>query len=162
MSTIIDPVLDATQLRLRADQWLAVVLLGGVILFFPLTGRPQPEVRSLSTSADATVQWKPQVSAAAPILATDSAQPEAFVATLSATAVYVSDVDSGSVLLDKNSHQQRYPASTTKLMTALVARDLYDLQQIATVSAEAAAVPGNEVGLQAGEMLTVTDLLKAT
>lgn len=80
------------------------------------------------------------------------------VATLSATALYVVDRETGVVLFEKAAEELRYPASTTKLMTALVARDVYDLDTVLTVRKEAFS-EGTAVGFLVGEQLTVRDLL---
>lgn len=80
------------------------------------------------------------------------------VATLSATALYVVDRETGVVLFEKATDELRYPASTTKLMTALVARDVYDLDTVLTVREEAFSA-GTAVGFLVGEQLTVRDLL---
>lgn len=79
---------------------------------------------------------------------------------LSAQAIFAVDVDSGAVLFEKNAGVLRFPASTTKLMTALVAREVFDIDQKITVP-EMIDVPGNKIGLQTGEVLSVKDLLAA-
>lgn len=56
----------------------------------------------------------------------------------------------------------RAPASITKLMTVLVALERARLDEVVTVSPQAAAVGESSVGLRAGEQLTVGDLAIAT
>lgn len=80
------------------------------------------------------------------------------LATLSATALYVVDQETNVVLYQKAADESRYPASTTKLMTALVARDVYDLDTVLTVREEAFS-EGTIVGFLLGEQLSVRDLL---
>ena len=53
------------------------------------------------------------------------------------------------------------PASLTKLMTALLAQQHGELQQMATVSATAAAMTGARLGLKAGQQISRQDLLTA-
>src|SRR5690606_35659927 len=65
-----------------------------------------------------------------PIPVTNNA-PAPFV---SAEGVYVVELDSFSTLYEKNSHVRFFPASTTKIITALVAIDLYDPNRIITVN----------------------------
>lgn len=77
---------------------------------------------------------------------------------LGAQAAYVMDVPSGSVLYEWNSHELRPSASTTKLMTALVALQLYAPDQVLTVRQEA-YTPGTTVGLEWGEQLAFRELL---
>lgn len=88
-------------------------------------------------------------------------QPELqFTNTLTAKSAYVVDVDTGTVLFDRNSERILLPASTTKLMTALVALDVYSLDDVVTVP----KLP-NIVGLKhdfiVGEQVTVASLLQA-
>lgn len=72
------------------------------------------------------------------------------------------DLKTGKVLYEKNADEQVYPASTTKIMTAILALEHGDLDQ--TVAASAMAVnsitPGHtNMGIRAGEELTVRQLL---
>lgn len=53
------------------------------------------------------------------------------------------------------------PASLTKLMTALLALQQGELQQLVTVSAKAAAMTGARLGLKAGQQISRQDLLTA-
>lgn len=80
--------------------------------------------------------------------------------SISAQSFLVLDEASGSVLVEKNSQLQLLPASTTKLMTALVARETYYLTQVVTVREEAFS-EGNVVGLQPGETISINQLLQA-
>lgn len=77
---------------------------------------------------------------------------------LSAQGVLVVDLDSGVYLYEKNIHELFYPASTTKLMTALVVLDQYDLST--QVRVPDLNVPGQKMGLFAGEQITVSGLLR--
>lgn len=85
--------------------------------------------------------------------------------TLTSKAVYLENLDTGLVLYEKNADQQMYPASLTKIMTAiLVLENVKDLDQ------ETAAYPmwiqdmlyGTNAslgGLIVGEKLTIRQLL---
>jgi D-alanyl-D-alanine carboxypeptidase (penicillin-binding protein 5/6) len=68
----------------------------------------------------------------------------------------------GEDLWQLNAEQQLPPASLTKLMTALLILEDYRPDAVVTVSKAAAAEIGSRIGLQAGEKLTVADLLAAT
>src|SRR5665811_1711997 len=76
-----------------------------------------------------------------------------------ASSAILVDAESGRVLFDKNAHQMLPIASTTKIVTALVARDQLGLKDEVTISPEASHVGEQGVGLVAGEKLTVEDLL---
>ena len=83
---------------------------------------------------------------------------------LASQAAVLIDADTGTVLYEKNMHEQLYPASITKLMTALLAMEALEPEQVLTVSQTAVkAVPrtSSHIGLLAGERLTVDQALYA-
>ena len=80
---------------------------------------------------------------------------------LEAAAWIVVDVASETVLVEHNADEERPMASVTKLMTALVVRRHADLDSRVRVSQSAADVGEAEVGLVAGEVWSVRDLLAA-
>lgn len=80
------------------------------------------------------------------------------LASLSATAVHIQDRETGTQLLARKNTEPRYPASTAKMMTALVARQIYSLDTPLTVREEAFA-DGSSIGFQIGEQITVRNLL---
>ena len=77
---------------------------------------------------------------------------------LSTRSAIVVDVDSKAVLYLKNPDQPFFPASTTKMMTAIVARQVYDLDQIITVPEDIEAI-GQVMELEVDEKITVENLL---
>ncbi len=77
---------------------------------------------------------------------------------LSAQGVIVIDLSSGIPLYEKNADAPLLPASTTKIITALVALDTYPLDSVLTVG-EWPLVDGQKMGLMAGEQLKFEDLL---
>lgn len=76
---------------------------------------------------------------------------------LSAQGVIAVDVATGNILYEKNADIPLLPASTTKIMTALVAMDYYDPSQIITVGNP--WVPGQKMRLYSGEQITVENLI---
>lgn len=83
---------------------------------------------------------------------------DAFPTAASAYLVKIGD----RVLWAGQAEERLPPASLTKIMTALLAIEHGNLQQIATVSAHAAAAQGTRLGLRRGERISATDLLSAT
>ena len=72
--------------------------------------------------------------------------------------------ETGTILYEKKAFDKMYPASTTKIMTAILALENCDLNDIATVSRDAVmSVPVDytNANLQVGEELTIKDLLYA-
>ena len=83
-------------------------------------------------------------------------------------AMLLVDANTGRMVYGKNEHEQMYPASLTKIMTALLVLEAVDSGQLsldqqitATESAmEGLAADGSTAGIQAGEILTVEQLLQ--
>ncbi len=75
---------------------------------------------------------------------------------ISAGGVVIIDIDSGVTLFKRNDDELLAPASTTKIMTALVALDQYNLDDILTVKT---VVNGQTIGLISGERITAENLL---
>ncbi len=70
---------------------------------------------------------------------------------------------SGKILYEKNSQEKMYPASTTKILTAILVLENANLNDVVTVSDYAATALGPEyasANLQYGEQLTVNQLLQ--
>lgn len=77
----------------------------------------------------------------------------------SATCAVLMDADSGRVLYAQNENTQKSIASTTKIITALVAIENGQLTDLIKVSAQAANTEGSSMYLKAGEKLTLETLL---
>lgn len=86
---------------------------------------------------------------------------------LDAKAGLLIEGETGEILYEKNAHQENYPASVTKITTALLVIEAIEssklsLTQEVTASASAfAALPANasSAGIKEGEVLTVEQLL---
>ena len=78
---------------------------------------------------------------------------------ISARAAVVIDGTSGNILYAKNPNVKLFPASTTKLVTAMVVLDRLDPETVVTVSQEAANTPSVSPHLRTGDKLKVRDLL---
>jgi D-alanyl-D-alanine carboxypeptidase len=81
---------------------------------------------------------------------------------VSAGSAILMDVGTGTVLYAKNIHERMYPASTTKLLTCLIAAENLDLNDTVTFSENAVhSVPadGSNVGMDAGQTITVEECL---
>ncbi|MDR1135469.1 MAG: D-alanyl-D-alanine carboxypeptidase [Clostridiales Family XIII bacterium] len=83
------------------------------------------------------------------------------VPTITADAAVLIDATTGQVLYNKNMHKQEYPASTTKIITALLALEYLELEEIVTIDAEAPFTKGSRIYLIEGERISVEDLLYA-
>ena len=76
---------------------------------------------------------------------------------LTAQGVYVLDLPSFTPVLEKNARERFLPASTAKIITALVAYDVYQPQQVIEVKRLVSV--GQIMGLVLGEKITVENLL---
>lgn len=84
--------------------------------------------------------------------------------SLNSEAAILIENESGNILYEKNSSERLYPASTTKIMTAILAIENCDLNETAEVSQGAVdSVPSGytNAGLIPGEEFTVEELLYA-
>ena len=92
----------------------------------------------------------------------DDTDPAAFTTDyLYAPACILIDAPSGEVLLEHNADRRMYPASTTKVMTLLLALRNADLDEMITIPQSAADVPADSslVPVYPGEEMTMRDLL---
>lgn len=78
-----------------------------------------------------------------------------------ARAAVVINAASGEVLYAKNPEHSLMPASTTKLMTALVVLENAKLSDVVTISRTVAKTPPIKIGLKAGDRVTIETLLYA-
>lgn len=84
--------------------------------------------------------------------------------TSRASSVYVYHLQSDTVMLEKNVDTVRFPASTVKIMSGLVACRLADgrlQEQITVTKTMLDGIDGRVMGLEPGEIVTVTDMLYA-
>ncbi|HHV64416.1 MAG TPA: D-alanyl-D-alanine carboxypeptidase [Peptococcaceae bacterium] len=70
------------------------------------------------------------------------------------------DAQTGDILYERDAHQKRPPASTTKILTAILAIELADLEEIATVSEKADRVGESTIYLNKGDKLKLGELVE--
>jgi len=87
----------------------------------------------------------------------DRNAPESFA---NAKRYLLADLDSSVVLARQNEHEKVPIASTTKIMTASLVLENYRLDDIVTISAEAAGQIGADANFVPGERITVQALLE--
>src|SRR5579859_7276704 len=142
---------------------IAVCLLISVpvLAFTPLgskllgSGQPAPQ----PTIAPTFLTFTPVVTPRATPVLTPNSKPPA----ISANEAMLVDEDSGHILYDLNGEHAQPMASTTKIMTAVIAIQTANLDMIVTVHQDAVNEVNNNGGssanLRAGEQLTRRDLL---
>lgn len=132
--------------RLLVAATAVSLLVGNSMTAFATTKEERIAVnKTISVESNARENWPqgPQVSAASAILM---------------------EINSGTILYEKNIHAHQYPASTTKILTTLIAAERCSLDEIVTFSHD--AVFGidrgsNHIAMDVGESLTVEECLNA-
>ena len=83
---------------------------------------------------------------------------------INAPSYILIDSKTGQILYEKNPNEKLYPASATKIMTAILALEKGNLDQLMTASQAAVyeiGVGGSNIGIMAGEEVRLEDLLNA-
>ena len=81
---------------------------------------------------------------------------------LSGEGAILIDRDTGQILYEKNPHLKLQPASTTKIMTGILAIEKGNMDDMATVDEEIVSLTdGSHIALEPGEQLKFEDLLNA-
>ncbi len=82
-------------------------------------------------------------------------------ASLNARSFALLDSNSGELIASSREHERMPMASTTKIMTAIVAIEGFPLDEYVTICPQAVGVEGSSIYLQCGERLTMRQLLYA-
>ncbi len=92
------------------------------------------------------------------VFAEEASPPE-----IEAEAYLLVEMSSGKVLCARNEHETLYPASVTKMLTALVTIETVDLEEVVVVGDEVGYIgpQSSRARLRRGDMLTVEQLLYA-
>ena len=85
-------------------------------------------------------------------------QPEVKLYALSAVLL---DATNNRILYEKNADQIMPMASTTKIMTAIIALESGNMDDVVTVSKKAASMPKVHLGMREGEQYYLKDLMKS-
>ncbi len=79
---------------------------------------------------------------------------------VSAKSVFILDITSGEVVYQKQADSEVYPASTTKMMTAVIAKETFDPNQVLTIS-RLYNLGSQDLKLPVGGKITIEKLLYA-
>lgn len=75
------------------------------------------------------------------------------------TSEIILEFESGRILYEKNINEKMFMASTTKILTAITVIENCNIDDIVTVSDKTIGVEGSSIYLEAGEKLSIKDLL---
>lgn len=78
---------------------------------------------------------------------------------VSAKCAALINADTGELIYGKNEHERASMASTTKIMTSLIALEQGTPNAVATASEKAVRVEGTSIGLRAGDQITLKTLV---
>jgi len=87
--------------------------------------------------------------------------PDCFAEIIKSRAALTIDASTGEILFSKNSNWRLPPASTTKLMTAIVAIENEDLSRVVTISKKASRAARTKAGFKEGDQIKIEGLLYA-
>lgn len=73
--------------------------------------------------------------------------------------IYLMDATTGKVLYEKNADVQYMPASTTKIMTAIIALENCKLTDEVIIGENPPKADGSSIGIEQGEVYTIEELL---
>lgn len=99
-----------------------------------------------------------------PALSRQDTAVSASAPAVSAAGAVLIRADTGAILFEKDAEKRLYPASTTKIMTALVVLEILEELSLGAdsrviVPAEAAGLEGSSIYLKAGEKVMMEELL---
>jgi D-alanyl-D-alanine carboxypeptidase len=138
-----------------ARQWDKLLFLAVLIAFFLLVPGTKLYTKVVSSQAQFMKMLPFATPTPAPYPVNTTGAYPGYEVTASGVVVY--DVESSVVLYGRNTDVSLSPASTTKIMTALMALEHYDLDDVVTVATVANS--GQVMHLVPGEQLTVENLL---
>ena len=143
---------------MRTRAWCCVLLcMAGLT-----TGSVTP-VYAASTKAALQTDWTDQTVSVAKNSLKKSSVPKAPDTSkpgkISAESAVLMDVETGNVLYGKQADKRKPPASTTKIMTAILGLELGSSDEIVTVSPKAAKVGESTLHLDPGEKINLYELI---
>lgn len=80
---------------------------------------------------------------------------------VSASSAYAFEVDTGNTVFEKNADEKMNMASTTKIMTAIVAIENASIEKVIEITSEMVGIEGSSIYLKEGEIFTLEELLYA-
>lgn len=124
-----------------------IVVICGIFEMHAITGYAGQKSRQTQPDVISVTSWQ-----------TDPAEAPETLELLAASAVLV-DAESGRVLYEKQGYEERAMASTTKIMTLLVALEYGNMEDLVEISSYAASMPQVRLQVHKGEQYYLKDLL---
>lgn len=143
--------------RVGAGLLLLFWLLAGAFAALGIQGGG--EALAVTTTAPAERQISSEV--LPPAVSQDQTDSPDSTPAVAGRSVILVNMDDGRVIYEKNADERRSVASTTKIMTGILALELLPLDQKVKASRKATDAGESEIWLEPGEELSVEDLMKA-
>ena len=132
---------------------ILIAFLTIIILLSPISIYAENDMLIITQETNTTIEYHPE-----------EQQIIDNIPKIGCKAVYVAEPITGKIIFEKNAHDKMYPASTTKILTALLALEKCDMAEKAVVSQRAIdLVPEgySDARLRVGEEIAISDLLYA-
>lgn len=140
--------------------FIIAVALAGAIALAPLTAhaaKPKRKGRSARPAASTQRVFSSKQAAEAPVVIPDDPTQIQLVAS----GAIVIDSFTGEPLFEKNANERAYPASATKILTALLVIEAGDLDRVVVVQPEDTRVEPSAIYFKPGDQHTRRELLYA-
>ena len=154
-------------LRQIEDIWKVVGVLAVTVILFgtglvelgQLSEHTVAEVETEAVTEECTTETGALQGSEAQDPETQAAEAEsAEIPELHAGAAALMDADSGRILYEKNGYEKKAMASTTKIMTCILALEIGNPEDVVTFSKNAAAQPDVQMNAAEGEQYYLKDL----
>lgn len=109
-----------------------------------------------SAPADEIIRKAPKDTPKVPGLVISEDDP---LPRVTARSAIVMEARTHQVIYERDAHAARFPASTTKIMTLIVALEKGNLDDVVTVSSHASGTEGSTIWLEPGDQMTLRELL---
>ena len=144
----------------KFNRFIALAACAVVMIYNAGSALAEPEPAATDTAAPAEAAESAPAVTSAQIYTEnpDAVQPN----TEHSEAALLMDLHSGRLLYGKNITERLYPASTTKMMTGIIALESGRMEEVATATYEALqsiTLEDSHMGILVGEELTMTDLV---
>ena len=144
----------------------SILLTSSLLCACSFLGASQPEdlgIAKYESNNYTQLSYRASLYAESLCVTNEDVTHTSFAPSEALTRVGLFDLANSEVLYAKDIHQSLYPASTTKVMTALIALEYGNLDDVVTISSTAASANfhANEQvsGLREGEQVSLRDLL---
>ncbi len=150
----------------KLQKWLIGALVGMVVFSAGCGAKEETEIVDDAVAVEEVVETEPLVAVETPEVGATLLQTaikyDTHAPEIVAEAAILVEQSTGTILYEKNATEIMYPASMTKIITALVILDYFAPEELIVVGTEINEVPwdSSKAGHVVGETLTVKNLIR--